>query len=167
MKHSTLSCCLVAAVALATQSARADVADTVAAPGERPVTVVQAIGAQVYECKPDAQGNPKWKFREPIASLMIDGKTVGRHFDGPNWEMVNGSAVTAKVVARAPGATPRDIPLLKLEVTAHRGAGRLASVTTVQRLNTSGGVLDGSCPSAGRLMSVPYTAEYRFLQKVD
>ncbi len=167
MKRLALSCCLVAAAALATQAVRADVPNAIAAPGERPVSVVQAIGAQVYECKPDAQGNPKWKFREPIASLMIDGKTVGRHFDGPNWEMVNGSAVTAKVVGRAPGATPRDIALLKLEVTSHRGAGRLASVTTVQRVNTSGGALDGSCPSLGMLMSVPYTAEYRFLQKVD
>ncbi len=51
------------------------------------------------------------KFREPIATLMIDGKTVGRHFAGPIWEMTDGSAVGAKVSAQAPGATANDIPL--------------------------------------------------------
>ena len=36
-----------------------------------------------------------------------------------------------------------------------------------QRVNTTGGTLEGSCQSVGALVSVPYTAEYRFLQKVD
>jgi Protein of unknown function (DUF3455) len=81
--------------------------------------------------------------------------------------MANGSAVMAKVTGKGPGATSQDIPWLRLEVTAHRGGGRLSTVTTVQRVNTNGGWLQGSCPSAGTLMSVPYTAEYRFLQKVD
>src|SRR2546421_10876903 len=36
-------------------------------------------------------------FREPIATLLLDGKTVGRHYAGPNWEHADGSAVVAKV----------------------------------------------------------------------
>jgi hypothetical protein len=27
-----------------------------------------------------------WTLREPIATLLLDGKTVGRHYAGPNWE---------------------------------------------------------------------------------
>ncbi len=160
---ASIACCLI----LTLSGARADVRDAVAAPGEQQVTAVHAEGAQVYECKADAQGTAKWQFREPIATLMMDGKTVGRHFAGPNWEMADGSIVTAKVAAKAPGATSHDIPWLKLEVTAHRGEGKLATVTTIQRVNTSGGVLEGSCPSVGALTSVAYKAEYRFLQKVD
>ncbi len=34
-----------------------------------------------------------WTFREPIATLLDDGKTVGRHYAGPNWEDNDGSAV--------------------------------------------------------------------------
>ncbi len=128
---------------------------------------VHAIGAQVYECKPDARGQSIWQFREPIATLLIDGKTVGRHFAGPSWELTDGSAVTGKVVGRAPGATANDIPLLKLEVTSRREGGRLASVTTIQRLNTVGGTREGACPSAGALVSVPYAADYTFLRGAD
>jgi hypothetical protein len=63
-----------------------------------------------------------------------------------------------------PGATPGDIPLLKLKVTAQNNTGRLADVTVVQRLNTSGGTLEGPCPSPGALKSVPYAADYTFLK---
>jgi Protein of unknown function (DUF3455) len=94
------------------------------APGEAPILTVHAEGAQIYECKADSSGNLVWQFREPIASLFVDGKTVGRHYAGPNWELTDGSAVTAKVAGRAPGATPKDIPLLKLEVTSRRGRGQ-------------------------------------------
>ena len=128
------------------------------------VAKVHAEGAQIYECKMDARGERAWQFREPIATLLVDGKTIGRHFAGPRWELMDGSAVGAEVVARAPGATPSDIPLLKLKVTAQAKTGRLGEVTAVQRLNTSGGVLEGTCSSPGELKSVPYSADYTFLQ---
>jgi Protein of unknown function (DUF3455) len=106
----------VAASALMS-AASAEVRDSIAAPGETVVATVHVEGAQVYECKADARGRLGWQFREPIATLLLDGKTVGRHYAGPNWEHRDGSAVVGKVVARAPGATPKDIPWLKLEIT--------------------------------------------------
>ena len=42
------------------------------------LAVVHAEGAQVYECKADAAGKLAWQFREPVATLIVDGKTVGR-----------------------------------------------------------------------------------------
>src|SRR6187549_3739098 len=74
---------------------------------------------------PGADGKPVWAFREPIATLLADGKTVGRHYAGPNWEHSDGSAVVGKAAGNAPGATQDDIPLLKLEVTSRRGSGIL------------------------------------------
>jgi hypothetical protein len=106
-----------------------------------------------------------WVFREPIATLLADGKTIGRHYAGPNWEHSDGSAVVGKVAASAPGAMPDDIPWLRLEVISRRGNGILSGVTTVQRINTKGGKLDGACDKAGALKSVPYSAEYVFLRK--
>ena len=67
--------------------------------------------------------------------------------------------------ASAPGATANDIPWLKLEVTSRRGSGVLADVTTVQRINTQGGKLDGACDAVGSFVSVPYSADYVFLRK--
>src|ERR1700732_4144667 len=58
--------------------------DAIASPGETVVLTVHAEGAQVYECKAGADGKLAWAFREPIATLMLDGKTVGRHYAGPN-----------------------------------------------------------------------------------
>ena len=155
----------LAALVLPLAAARAEVPEAIAAPGQPVAATVHAEGAQVYECKGDAAGKLAWQFREPVATLLIDGEAVGRHYAGPNWEMADGSAVVAKVVGRAPAATGADIPLLKLEVTAQRGSGQLSGVTTVQRLNTRGGVAEGACDRAGGFLSVPYSADYTFLRK--
>jgi len=147
--------------------AAAEVPDAIAASGEIPVTSVHAVGAQVYECQYNPAGKLVWQFREPVATLLIAGKTIGRHYAGPTWEMSDGSAVSAKMLARAPGATANDIPLLKLEVTARHGSGKLGNVTTIQRLNTQGGNADAACDSSGALLSVPYTADYVFYRKAS
>ena len=147
-------------------SAGAQVPDAIAAaPGETLVATIHAEGAQVYECKADAGGKFAWQFREPIATMLVSGKTVGRHYAGPNWELADGSAVVGKVAGRAPGATANDIPLLKLEVTSQRGAGQLSGVTTIQRLATKGGFAEGPCEQAGAFLSVPYSADYAFYKK--
>jgi hypothetical protein len=146
-------------------SAQTAIPDAIAAPGETVVLTLHAEGAQVYECKAGADGKHSWVFREPIATLLLDGKTVGRHYAGPNWEHSDGSAVAGKAVGNAPGATSKDIPWLKLEVTSHRGSGVLSGVTTVQRINTQGGKLDGGCDGAGTFQNVPYSADYVFLRK--
>ena len=145
--------------------ASAQLPDTIAAPGETTVTTLHAEGAQVYECKAGSDGKLAWAFREPIATLVLDGKTVGRHYAGPNWEHMDGSAVVGKAAGNAPGKSASDIPWLKLEVTAHRGSGAFSGVSTVQRINTAGGVLNGACDMAGAFHSAPYAADYVFLRK--
>jgi hypothetical protein len=149
----------------AAASAAAELPEAVSAPGETMVATVHAEGAQLYECKADAAGKLAWQFREPIAALLVDGKTIGRHFAGPKWELDDGSAVAGKVVARAAGATAADIPLLKLAATSQRDGGLLAGVTTIQRLNTKGGVAEGPCERTGAMLSVPYSADYAFYRK--
>jgi hypothetical protein len=162
-----ISIFLLAIIAAGTtaRAASAQVPPALAAPGENAVITLHAEGAQVYECKAGNDGKLAWAFREPIATLLLDDKTVGRHYGGPNWEHIDGSAVTAKAVANAPGQSAGDIPWLKLEVTAHRGSGTLAGVTTVQRINTRGGVHAGVCDRVGALHSAPYAADYVFLRK--
>ncbi|MCP3401195.1 DUF3455 domain-containing protein [Bradyrhizobium sp. CCGB20] len=157
--------CLMLLAAMAGPAAAEPLPDTIAAPGETVVLSVHAEGAQVYECKAGTDGKLAWAFREPIATLLAEGKTVGRHYAGPNWELADSSAVVGKAIGNAPGATPADIPWLKLEVASRRGSGVLTPVTTVQRINTHGGKLDGACDKAGEFKSAPYSAEYVFLKK--
>jgi hypothetical protein len=155
----------LATLILPASLACAEVPGAIAARGEALVATLHAQGAQIYECKADASGKLGWQFREPIATLLRDGETVGRHYAGPNWELADGSAVMAKAVGRAEAATRGDIPLLKLDVVARRGSGGLASVATIQRLNTRGGVAEGGCNTAGAFLSVPYSADYAFYEK--
>lgn len=164
-KSTALALLLLLASPMTASAAETPLPDAVAAPGETVVLSVHAEGAQVYECKAAADGKPAWAFREPIATLLVDGKTIGRHYAGPNWEHSDGSAVVGKAVGNAPGATASDIPWLKLEVTSRRGSGVLTGVTTVQRINTQGGKLEGACDKVGSFKSAPYAAEYVFLRK--
>jgi len=139
--------------------------DAIAAKGEKVVLTVHAEGAQVYDCKAGDGGKLVWQFREPVATLIQDGKTIGRHYVGPTWEHADGSRVAGKPVGRANGATAQDIPWLKLEAVEARGAGALAGVTAIQRINTKGGQFEGACDKAGATFAVPYAADYVFLRK--
>ncbi|WP_334502532.1 DUF3455 domain-containing protein [Bradyrhizobium sp. AZCC 1678] len=155
----------LAIAALSATQASAQVPAGLAVPDAIVVATLHAEGAQIYDCKPGADGKPVWQFREPIAALVQDGKTVGRHYAGPNWEHMDGSAIRGKAAATAPGATSNDIAWLKLDVTEHHGEGTFATVTTVQRLNTQGGMAQGPCEKAGSYRSVAYSADYVFLRK--
>jgi hypothetical protein len=139
----------------------------IAAPGETVALTVHAVGLQLYECKPAADGKLAWTFTAPQATLTADGKVVGKHGAGPSWELTDGSGITAKAVGNAPGATENDIAWLRLEVTSHKGNGQLAEITTVQRINTKGGVLKGSCDREGAGQGMPYSADYVFLKKTS
>ena len=56
----------------------AQVPDAIVARGEVVMLTVHADGAQIYECKANSAAQLVWKFREPVATLIVDGKTVGR-----------------------------------------------------------------------------------------
>jgi Protein of unknown function (DUF3455) len=156
---------LIAALVLPATGAAAQMPAAIAAPGETAVAQYHAEGAQIYECKAGADGKLSWTFREPIATLLLDGKTIGHHYAGPTWENVDGSAVVGKAVGNAPGATASDVAWLKLEVVNKRGSGALSPVTTVQRINTRGGAAQGPCDKVGDFRSVPYSADYVFLRR--
>ena len=162
---ATLAFVLLSGSCAGASAAETALPASIAAPGEAVVLSTHAEGAQVYECKTGTDGKLAWAFREPIATLLVDGKTIGRHYAGPNWEHNDGSAVVGKVAGNAPGATPNDIPWLKLSVASQRGSGVLTGVTTVQRINTKGGKLEGACDKAGTFSSAPYSADYVFLRK--
>jgi Protein of unknown function (DUF3455) len=148
------------------------VPSVIAVRGQAPAVVLHAEGAQIYECEADEHKRLAWRSREPIATLSLDGDTVGRHYAGLHWghvdesrlrwEHVDGSAVQAKIVASTAGAYPNDMPWLKMDVVSQTGDGALYGVSAVQRINTRGGMAVGACGPAGSFLSVPYSADYVF-----
>ena len=145
--------------------AEAGLPQAIQAAGTTPALMLHAQGAQIYACQADSAGKQSWAYREPIAALLIDGKTVGRHYAGPTWELENGGKIQGKVSARAPapGAVSGDIPWLKLEAIAP-ATGPLAGMRFIQRIHTHGGALEGACQQAGELRAIAYSADYVFLR---
>jgi hypothetical protein len=137
---------------------------TIAVKAGIPVAQLQAAGAQIYICAKDAAGALNWTFREPVAALLEEGKTVGRHFVGPTWEFVDGSRVVGETVSAAPGATAKDIPWLKLSVKEPPQSGLVAGAISILRIDTKGGVFEGACDHEGELHSEPYAATYVFVK---
>src|SRR5258705_12033326 len=140
------------AIVLLVAQVAAQVPSAIAVADGTAIVTLHAEGAQIYQCKSDSDGKSPsqktaltWQFREPIATLILEGKSVGRHYAGPNWDYIDGSGVKGKVAASAPGATPNDISWLKLDAVDHRGDGILSRAATVHRINTRGGPAQGPC----------------------
>jgi hypothetical protein len=123
-----------------------------------------AAGVQIYVCSA-AAGAPGWTLQAPEATLSgPGGEAAGTHGAGPTWTATDGSAVVgAKAGAASPDATA--IPWLLLRVTSHAGLGRMAEVSFIQRVATSGGLAPPTgCDAghAGATVRVPYRATYCF-----
>jgi Protein of unknown function (DUF3455) len=120
-----------------------------------------ASGVQRYAC---AQDGAKWTFVEPIAELYDKhGRVAGQHFRGPTWAALDRSTVSAAQPALAAAIVDADsIPWLKLEAKSHSGAGRMAAVTFIQRLNTKGGLAPAAPCTPAAIVDVDYTATYAF-----
>jgi hypothetical protein len=88
-----------------------------------------------------------------------DGKTIGLHYGGQIGSM--STAAPCGPMVAAPGQTQR-CPLAQTDVTEQR-SWNLSRVKTVQRINTKGGAMQGSCETAGTYRSVPYSADFVFL----
>lgn len=128
---------------------------------------VAARGVQIYECrvKKDDPQATEWAFVAPEADLFdAKGKLVGKHYAGPHWESLDGSKVVGSVKARADAPQAGAIPWLLLTTKSVGPAGAFASVTSIQRISTVGGVAPAAdgCTQAslGKGARVPYTADY-------
>lgn len=163
--------CLTAALLLACSSA--PVAPVAAVPANLAVPEGQALvlralarGVQIYACKP-AQADAsafEWVLKAPEAELFdASGGAIGHHFGGPTWQNTDGSSVVGEVLQRAPAQGT--IPWLLLRAKSTQGAGVLAQVSYIQRVETAGGTAPATgCDAAhaGAEARVDYTASYVF-----
>jgi hypothetical protein len=130
--------------------------------------IVSAQGVQIYECRPtkDQAGEYEWAFVAPEADLFdVRGTKAGRHYAGPRWESTDGSTIVGAVKERADAPEAGAIPWLLLTARSVGPDGAFSRVTSVQRVNTTGGVAPKSgCSraSAGTQARIGYTADYYF-----
>jgi hypothetical protein len=144
-----------------------DVPDSIKAPaGQEVVLSVHASGSQIYTCQAGADGKFSWTLKAPEAELRDrKDKVIGQHSAGPTWTLKDGSAVVGKAVARVESLDSDSIPWLLVTVVSHSGKGQLDSVTTIQRIHTTGGKPpDSGCDESHRDAETKssYTADYYF-----
>jgi hypothetical protein len=135
--------------------------------------VLAARGVQIYECRraTDKADAYEWSFVAPEAELFDGtGKKVGKHGAGPTWEAADGSKIVGTVKERADASQADAIAWLLLTAKSVGAEGVFSQITSVQRVNTVGGVAphEGcSRTEAGAVARMPYSADYYFLASKD
>jgi hypothetical protein len=130
--------------------------------------IVPAVGVQIYECRAikEEPGTYKWAFMAPEAGLFdVRGNRIGRNYAGPHWEANDGSKIAGTVRERANAPEADAIPWLLLGAKSTGSDGLFSKVTSVQRVNTVGGVApDTGCSqaTAGKSVHIAYAADYYF-----
>jgi uncharacterized protein DUF3455 len=130
--------------------------------------VVPAKGVQIYECRArkDQPGAYEWGFVAPEADLFdTRGNRIGKHYGGPHWEANDGSKVLGAVKERADAPAADAIPWLLLSAKSVGPNGSFSNVSSIQRVNTVGGVAPKagcSQAAAGTQSRINYTADYYF-----
>ena len=130
--------------------------------------IVPAKGVQIYECRArkDQVGGYEWAFVAPEADLFdARGNRTGRHYAGPHWESTDGSKILGTVKERTDAPVADAIPWLLLTAKSVGSEGSFSKVTSIQRVNTVGGVAPkAGCSQAvaGTSARINYTADYYF-----
>jgi len=135
--------------------------------GEEVILRAHAKGVQIYSCQAGSDEKYAWALKAPKADLFDDqGKLIGTHFAGPTWKLNDGSEVTGKASAKHDAPKASAIPWLLVNVIGHKGTGLLEKATSIQRVNTEGGVADATktCDASknGTESESAYSADYYF-----
>jgi len=158
---------MLASCASAPSPRPAAVPENLKVPDGQPLLLrAAARGAQIYTCTSKAAepASFEWALKAPDAELFDQsGARIGRHYVGPTWESADGSHVVGEVAQRSPAQGT--IPWLLLRAKSNEGAGVLANVKFIQRVDTTGGVAPSTgCDAghAGAETRVEYSANYLF-----
>lgn len=131
--------------------------------------IVPAKGVQIYQCraKKDQAGSYDWAFVAPEADLFdTSGTKIGRHYAGPHWESTDGSKVAGTVQESTDAPQADAIPWLLLDTKSVGSQGAFSKITSIQRVNTVGGVAPKtgcSQSTVGITARIPYAADYYLL----
>jgi hypothetical protein len=170
MDRALLACSLLLAAWPAASAVNAPAVPPPLQPSaaEAPAFMLRAEGVHVFECRPNAHGGYQWVFTNPDVSLS-DGTTERAIEVSPNTfeASTDRSTVSGRVRAVA-GAGADNLPWMLLTARSTPDDGLFAGVTSVQRVNTSGGVAprDGCGEyTVGTETRAAFSADYYFYRR--
>ena len=168
MKHRMALAAVAVAAAACTSAPKVEVPEALKpAAHETFAQAVPARGVQIYECRVRKDGTGfEWAFVAPDAELFDSAsRSIGHHGAGPFWQSKDGSRVVGTLKARADAPAANAIPWLLLATKSTGPAGAFSGITSIQRVNTAGGIAPtAACTDGlkGTTVRVPYTADYLF-----
>lgn len=111
---------------------------------EAPAFMLRASGTHVYECRA-VQGGFSWTFLNPDATLFEGTRSIATHVTPSMWESSTDRSSASGRVAATQAAGPGNLPWTLWRTQSSGDGGIFSGVTSVQRVNTAGGV----APAAG------------------
>lgn len=137
---------------------------------EEPNFALAANGVHVYQCKAatGVAGSYAWFFVAPDATLSEDSRTVASHKAVNLWEALSDRSSVSGVVRATQNAGVSNLPWTLYRAQSLAGDGLFAGVTSIQRVNTSGGAAPASGCAAGNEGAearVAFTAKYYFYKR--
>jgi hypothetical protein len=175
MAHASLAA--LAALALALPGTAAALSEPSGLDGklrassdEEPALLLSGAGTHVYTCR--AMGtDPEtyaWAFVAPDATLREGTRSVARHASLNQWESTVDASSVGGSIRAAQAAGGDNLPWLLMRATPAGDAGLFAGVTSIQRVNTQGGVAPaGGCDAnhQGEESRVAFSADYYFYKR--
>jgi hypothetical protein len=171
MKRTALPLLLLAALpAAAAIAPPAGVAPALrTSPAEEPAFLLSADGVHIFHCKAvDAEGRYGWVFTAPDATLYEGSRSVAT-LKTPNlWESLSDRSSVSGRVRNTQPAGADNLPWAAINAQPIGASGMFAGVTSIQRVNTAGGVAPvGGCGPAndGAETRVGFRADYYFYKR--
>jgi hypothetical protein len=137
---------------------------------EEPAFMLSANGVHIYQCKatPSDPNAYAWYFTAPDATLLEGSRTVGTHKAVNLWESTSDRSSVSGVVRSSQPAGASNLPWTLYRAQSIGTSGMFAGVTSIQRVNTSGGAApEGGCTAAnaGAESRSAFTADYYFYKR--
>lgn len=135
---------------------------------EEPAFMLSAEGVHIFECKPGGPTGFTWRFVAPAATLYEGARSAATQSAPDLWEAANDRSSVAGVARTVVDAAEGDLPWALYGAHGLAETGLFAGVTSIQRINTAGGVAPSeSCSEtdAGSELRVPFTADYYFYRR--
>ena len=137
---------------------------------EAPMFTLRARGDHVFECRQVAINPDRfaWTFVAPDATLYDQGLPVGRQVQPYLWESTSDRSSVSGAMRSRQDAGSANLPWALFRAASPAEAGLFAGVTSVQRVNTSGGVAPATGCDAGHVgeeARVAFTADDYFYKR--
>jgi hypothetical protein len=135
---------------------------------EEPSFVLSGSGVNIYECRAGgANGEYVWAYVAPDATYYEGSRSAARS-TSPNLVESLGDRSSVSGVLRSAQPAGRNLPWTLMRARPLGDSGLFANVTSIQRVNTNGGLAPaGGCngDTVGNESRVAYSADYYFYRR--